>query len=100
MSDERVSMTWPQYLRKECKFKDKIIKLTKKETEILSVLLLSHPKPVTTEELIIALYFENDNEPDYSSNCISQFIKRIKRKLGSDVIKQRWYIGYQLNYED
>jgi DNA-binding response OmpR family regulator len=91
-------MTWPQYKRKECTFKGTIVKLTNHEIEILSVLMMNHPRPVTRDHLIESLYLYNDNEPDFSENCINQFITRLRNKLGKRIIINRRMIGFSLNY--
>lgn len=98
MTDNKISMTWPQYKRRECLYKGNLIKLTRKETEVLMILLMNHPRPVTSEDLIVALYFNNDDEPDWSINCIAQFVRRLKKKIDKDIFVNRPYIGYHLDY--
>lgn len=100
MTDNKISMTWPQYKRRECTFKGKVIKLTNHETELLSTLLIHYPRPVTREQLVESLYCFNDDEPDFSYNCISQFLTRLRKKLGKNTVANRIRIGFYLNYDE
>lgn len=97
MTPSNVSMTWPQYLRRQCVYKGKLYKLTKMEIEVILVLLLNHPRPVNRDALIEALYCFDDREPDYGYNCVNQFIARIKKKIDRDVIVSRPYVGFTLS---
>lgn len=98
-ADSRVSMTWPQYLRRQCKFNGKIIRLTKIEVEIVMVLLMQRPRPVLNHEMVEAVYKLEDSEPDYALGVINTFVRRINRKFGITLIKYKRLIGYQFVYD-
>ena len=66
--------------RDEVKYQDNIIELTKNEGKILTVLLENREKIVTREEIITALW-QNDNFID--ENTLSVNINRLRSKLKS-----------------
>ncbi len=61
--------------------KGMIISLTKKEFDILSLLLLKHDEVVTREELIKSIW---GNEFEYETRTIDMHIKEIRKKLGAE----------------
>lgn len=87
-----ISMTWPQYLRRECRV---TAKLSPQENEVLSTLLARHPQPVTTGDLVEALWPDPDSEPRLPENRIGTLIASIRRKIGRDHIKSDGQ-GYRL----
>ena len=66
--------------RDEVKFQDNHVELTKNESKILTVLLENREKIVTREEIIAALW-QNDNFID--ENTLSVNINRLRSKLKS-----------------
>jgi DNA-binding response OmpR family regulator len=90
-----VSMTWPQYLRKECTV---TIELSRTETEILSVLLMAGERPLTCHEIIERVYPDPDTQPDTALKALHVYIHRLRRKLGKDTIcyekaRAGWYLA-------
>lgn len=57
------------------------ISLTKKEFDILSLLLLKHDEVVTREELIKKIW---GNEFEYETRTIDMHVKEIRKKLGAE----------------
>jgi DNA-binding response OmpR family regulator len=41
-----IRMTWPMYRHCECRFQGRLVKLTRAERDVLSVLLLHRGRPV------------------------------------------------------
>jgi DNA-binding response OmpR family regulator len=87
-----ISMTWPQYLRRECSF---TAKLSPQENELLSTLLLRHPVPVATSDLIEAMWPDPDSEPGLPEARIGNVIASIRRKIGWGRIASE-HAGYRL----
>lgn len=67
-----ITMTWPQYRRRQCSVGNWIVKLSPTETELLSTLLIRYPNPVTITELVEAVYPDPDAEPEYPEVHIVQ----------------------------
>ncbi len=80
-----VRMTWPQYRRGECSALV-TVKLTRMETEMLSTLLARRPAPLTTGDLIEAIYPDPDAEPEFAVNLTRRLIVSLRRKLGRHYI--------------
>lgn len=90
-----ISMTWPQYLRRECRV---TVRLSHQENEVLSTLLARHPQPVTTGDLVEALWPDPDTEPRLPENRVSKLIASIRRKVGFDHIELDGQ-GYRLSQQ-
>lgn len=71
------------------------ISLTKKEFDILSLLLLKHDEVVTREELIKKIW---GNEFEYETRTIDMHIKEIRKKLGAEAkrIETIYGIGFMV----
>jgi len=91
-----ISMTWPQYLRHECKVGDFVVGLSRRETEALFVLLVRYPAPVRNAELLGAVYLDPDAEPDRPELQIEQIVRRLARKLGQYRIACSHGFGWRL----
>ena len=87
-----ISMTWPQYERKDCSFRGQVIRLTTTECEIVSTLLMRRGQAVPYEDIIGALWPNPDLEPDYAYNIIMQYRRKLTRKLPG-VIECRHSVG-------
>lgn len=91
-----ISMTWPQYRRRECSVNAFLIPLTRSETEILSVLLMRYPDTVSKNDLIEALWEIPDNEPEFSEHTIDSMIHNLRKKIRLPYIASRTGFGYRL----
>jgi hypothetical protein len=91
-----ISMTWPQYLRRECRIGDFLIPLSPIETELLLVLLVRYPAPVTVGELIDAIYPDPDREPEFADDQIRQSVRRLARRVGTFRIFACDRLGYRI----
>lgn len=85
-------MTWPQYLRRECSV---TAQLSPQENELISTLLVRHPQPVTTGELVEALWPDPDSEPGLPEARVGNVIASIRRKVGSGHVRHDGR-GYRL----
>lgn len=66
------SMTWPQYLRQECRHNGRLVRLSYYECELVSLLLMRRGQIVPRGETIEALYPDPDLEPDYAVTLLHQ----------------------------
>lgn len=87
-----ISMTWPQYLRRECRI---TAQLSPQESELLSTLLVRHPCPVTTSELIEALWPDPEREAERAEARIHCLVLSLRGKIGRDRISFD-NVGYRL----
>jgi len=69
------------------------IKLTSLEYRLLAYLMHHQDKVVSRTELVEHLY---DQDFDRDSNTIEDFVGRLRRKLGKDVIETVRGVGYRL----
>lgn len=88
-----ISMTMPQYRRRECTYRGQTVKLTPTETEIVSTLLVLRGRHVPFNDLIEILWPNPDEEPDYAYNTINKFLTFLRRKLPGAFAKTRWAYG-------
>ena len=88
-------MTWPQYLRRECNV---TARLSRREAELLATLLMRHPGPVSTSDLIEALYPDPDSEPEFPESEVRRVVSRLRAKVGRNHIVQARSGGYRLNW--
>ena len=70
------------------------VKLTAQEYKILSYLMHHMDKVVSRTELTEHVY---DQDFDRDSNTIEVFIGRLRKKMGSDIIKTERGLGYRLS---
>ncbi|WP_455475687.1 response regulator transcription factor [Bartonella sp. B17] len=71
---------------------DKLIKLTSHELRLLSYLMHHSDRVVSRTELIEHLY---DQDFDKDSNTIEVFVRRLRKKLGVDLIETIRGMGYR-----
>lgn len=92
-----ITMTWPQYLRRQCSIGDFTINLSPLETELLSTLLIRYPCPMTVAELVEVVYEDPDFEPKWAEDIITGGMRSLARKVGSFRIEINGrYVGYRL----
>ncbi|WP_122893272.1 response regulator transcription factor [Arcobacter peruensis] len=75
-------------------YKEKNIKLTKKEFLLIELLLLVPEKTCTNEEILNHLWDEDDSIP--SINNLKNLISRLKKKIPSINIENIYSFGYRL----
>ncbi len=85
-------MTWPQYRRRECRV---VAALSPLEAELIATLLLRYPAPVSTAELIEAIYPDPDVEPDSAVTQIHALVRKAGHKIGRRHIAAS-PLGYRL----
>lgn len=90
-----ISMTMPQYRRRECTYRGQTVKLTPTETEIVSTLLVLRGRCISREDLLVILWPNPDEEPDWASNMISVYLCRLKEKLPG-LIMVRFAMGLMI----
>lgn len=91
-----VSMTWPQYLRKECAVTGFTVKLTDYEAEALLLLMLQCPNPVSKDAMIEWLWPDPALEPEFTENMVYHTMRRLRAKVGEFHIVSRISFGYRL----
>ena len=76
-----ISMTVPQYRRRECTINGEVVRLRwSYRRDVLVALLLSHPDYyVSRAELIASVFSEPDLQPDYAADVIRQGIHFLRR---------------------
>lgn len=94
-----ISMTWPQYLRQECRVCDWIVALTRRETEILLLLLMRYPNPVPMEDIISFVWPEPDLEPDIAAESVHRSLHNLRAMVGRQRIVHRQGFGFELKKE-
>ena len=75
----------------------KEIKLTSLELKILNLLYLNVNKVVKRDEIIEKIWEWTGN--DVNDNTVTVYLKRIREKIGSDIIKTIKGIGYRVDKE-
>jgi DNA-binding response OmpR family regulator len=90
-------MTWPQYLRRECKVGSRKVTLTRLETEIVAMLLIRQGVPTPTKLLAEMLWPDPDVQPDFAVDSVRELITRLRKKLGYARITTRYGFGYGLS---
>lgn len=75
----------------------KEIKLTSLELKILNLLFLNVNKVVKRDEIIEKIWEWTGN--DVNDNTVTVYLKRIREKLGSDIIKTIKGLGYRVDKE-
>jgi hypothetical protein len=92
-----ITMTWPQYRRGQCSVGDWTVDLSAMEAELLSILLIRYPNPVTVGDLVGIVYQDPDAEPEYPEDQIVQRMNHLARKIGTFRIDNCGrVIGYRL----
>lgn len=78
----QLSMTWPQYLRKECTFNGEVVKLGYRSVEIVALLLMRYPYPTDIETILSVLYPNWDDEPPTVRIMLNHHRRKLNKKLG------------------
>lgn len=97
-------MTWPQYKRRECTACGFPVRLSGLQAEVLLVLMLRYPGPVSISDLVEACWHDAqwadpDAEPSTAANTVQLTITHLRGKIGGFHIKGRVTYGYQLVQE-
>ena len=69
----------------------KEIELSKKEFELLEYLMRNKGKVLSKERILEAVWGY-----DYGTNTVEVYINYLRKKLGSDIIKTVWGVGYTM----
>lgn len=69
------------------------LELSKKEYELLA-LLMRHTPQIVTKEMIVETLWERDEDP--SEGAVRVYINRLKQELGSEAIENIRGVGYRL----
>jgi DNA-binding response OmpR family regulator len=74
--------------------KDKEVPLTKKELDLLELLIKNHKKTICVEEIKASLW----NDPYYATDsALKAVIHKLRSKIGKEKIKNLSGVGYYLN---
>jgi DNA-binding response OmpR family regulator len=87
-----ISMTWPQYRRKECWYNRRPVKLSYMQAELLSVLLMHRGRILSRDELMDMLY-PSVNKP--SPLMLSQHLGALRARVPGTV-RSVGYRGYTI----
>lgn len=79
----------------EVKKNDEIINLTSLELKILYLFITNIGKVITRESLLNYIYNLTGN--DVNDNTITVYLKRIREKIGDNIIETKKGIGYIIN---
>lgn len=81
----------------EVKKNNEVIDLTSLELKLLQILFLNHHKVVTRSTILDKIWEWTGNDVD--DHTITVYLKRIRNKLDSDIIKTIKGIGYRIDDE-
>ncbi len=70
---------------------EKEIELSKKEFELLEYLMRNKGKALSKERILEAVWGY-----DYGTNTVEVYINYLRKKLGPDIIKTVWGVGYMM----
>jgi hypothetical protein len=76
-----VSMTWPQYLRGECVYRGRFVRLPRKQADLLLLYLLRRGTIVPVSEAAEFLWPDADNEPDCSWHLVRKHSRLLDQKM-------------------
>jgi len=74
------------------------ITLTRKETQLISLLVKNGQKPTTTADILKELWDE-EYYKDYDTSKIRGLIGRLKKKLDQNIFSSIYGVGYKLKYD-
>lgn len=77
-------MSWPQYLRRECRFNGARVGLTPYEAEYLLVLLINRGRATSKGDILDAVYADREGDLDGLTNptkIADVYICRLRKKL-------------------
>lgn len=94
--DASISMTWPQYLRRECTYRGRVVRLGRIETEVVSALLVRRGEHIATREMIEAVYDDPFDSPEYERDVIMHAFCRVRRKMPDAITNIPWR-GYTID---
>lgn len=91
-----IEMTWPQYLRRRCRYYGRTLRLGSCEVEILLTLLLRRGTIVPVGEIVESVYPDANAEPDWAEANVRVRVHYLRRKLPG-VIQGEWGRGYTID---
>jgi DNA-binding response OmpR family regulator len=93
-----VSMTLPQYYRRQCLVDGRVVRLTPSQTELIALLLASDPEfTFDIPSLIEALWPDPDLQPLTASEIIPVQISKLRAQ--GIRIKNEWGRGFRIPKE-
>lgn len=84
--------------KKEVKKDGEAVSLSSLELRILDLLFCNHNKAVSRDAVIDCIWEATGN--DVYDHTVTVYMKRIRQKIGDDVIKTVKGIGYRIDTED
>lgn len=91
-----VTMTWPQFERCECRYKDYVTPLSAQEAAVLSTLLVRGPRPTSIAILAETLWRDDvDGGPENAGAGVAAVIRRLRAKLPGAIAGRRgfgWFV--------
>jgi DNA-binding response OmpR family regulator len=91
-----ISMTVPQYRRRECTLDGRAVSLSWLETELLALLLVTDPeRALGKSDIIEALYPNPDLEPEWADNLVYRYVNKLRRH--GVPIETEWGFGWRIS---
>jgi DNA-binding response OmpR family regulator len=91
-----VSMTVPQYARREATIDGQRVFMTPAERDLLALLLIRGPRLTTREQMIEWLWPDPDREPETAQNGVEVRLSRLRKLLRTSYIDSRRALGVRL----
>lgn len=76
-----IGMTWPQYRRRECTYRGRVVRLGRLQAEIVAALLLRRGRIVSSESLIEAIWPEPDRAPENEDGAMRRLLWDLHKRI-------------------
>lgn len=90
-----ISMTWPEYRRRECRIDGNPVSLKQQDADVLLLFLIRRGEIIPHIDIIEMLWPNPDAAPDYETDCCRTLVSRLRRTCGI-TINVEWGRGYCL----
>ena len=91
---ELITMTWSEYQRGECRYRGQIVRLQRKQAELLALLLLRRGQVVSDVEIVAYLATRLRNASSTAINSVRMNVSRLNRMMPGLIIRHRG--GYEI----
>jgi DNA-binding response OmpR family regulator len=79
--NDPIRMTWREYRRNECLYRERRVRLSPQECEMLAMLLLHRGQLVSYSDIIGAIWPNPDLEPEYTEKVMHQLSHHLRHKM-------------------
>ena len=91
---ELITMTWSEYKRGECRYRGQIVRLQRKQAELLALLLVRRGQVVSDVEIVAYLATRLRNTSSTPINSVRMNVSRLNRMMPGLIIRHRG--GYEI----